>query len=695
MIKFFPLIILILQFDPLFAQVSSKVNHVSTDSTRMLDEVIVRAFNENRNSQSATTTVKIIDANNGDRNNKTSLVNGFNTIAGVRMEERSPGSYRINIRGSSLRSPFGVRNVKVYWNDMPVTDPGGNTYFNQFAWNNFSTIEIAKGPAGSLYGAGTGGLILMNTLQNWQPGIKTEYLTGSYNLQNFFFTAGFGKNENMNQLSYAHNQTDGYRIQSRMRRDNFSWVSKLKISRKQQFVASVLLTDMYYQTPGALTFNEFINNPKEARPAAGIFPSAVNAKAAVNQFNFLTGFNHIYEISPSFTNQVIFYGTISEFKNPTIRNYERRSEPSFGGRTVFTYEKKLNEIILKLLGGSEFQHGEFSTMVYGNINGNPDTLQTNDDITLRTNSYFLQGDLAYHQQWFIIAGISMNRTKVGFTRLSDYPVITQKRTYRNEIAPRISFKKMITNLSWIKSSVSRGFSPPTISELLPSTGIISTNLEAEYGWNFELTAGTELMKRKLKLEATSFYFRLNNALVQRRDSSGADYFVNAGSIKQNGLEFSADFKSFSGKGFISMYKINTALTLNNFHYGNFIKGSEDYSGKTVPSVPMNTFSLLVDLDFANNFYTNITYYISSKIFLNDANTAMAKPYHLLGWRGGWSHTFSEKFKMNIYLGADNLFDEIYSLGNDINAVANRFYNAAPRRNYYLGISIQWLHTSSQ
>ena len=46
--------------------------------------------------------------------------------------------------------------------------------------------------------------------------------------------------------------------------------------------------------------------------------------------------------------------------------------------------------------------------------------------------------------------------------------------------------------------------------------------------------------------------------------------------------------------------------------------------------------------------------------------------------------------MNFYAGADNLLDEMYSLGNDINAVSNRFYNAAPRRNYYVGLSIQWI-----
>ena len=111
-----------------------------TDSSKTLNEVVITAFEQNR-AISCGTIVKVITNTGADRYNKTSLVHAFNSIAGARMEERSPGSYRINIRGSSLRSPFGVRNVKVYWNDIPVTDAGGNTYFNQFAFNNFSKSQ--------------------------------------------------------------------------------------------------------------------------------------------------------------------------------------------------------------------------------------------------------------------------------------------------------------------------------------------------------------------------------------------------------------------------------------------------------------------------------------------------------------------------------------------------------------------------
>ena len=79
------------------------------------------------------------------------------------MEERSPGSFRLAIRGSSLRSPFGVRNVKVYWNGIPFTDAGGNTYLNLFDFNSIANIEVIKGPGGSMYGAGTGGVVLLES----------------------------------------------------------------------------------------------------------------------------------------------------------------------------------------------------------------------------------------------------------------------------------------------------------------------------------------------------------------------------------------------------------------------------------------------------------------------------------------------------------------------------------------------------
>jgi len=675
-----------------FALAQEKSNN---DTSTTLNEVVITAFEQNRPIANGT-IIKVLTSNNADRYNKTSLVNAFNAIAGVRMEERSPGSYRINIRGSSLRSPFGVRNVKIYWNDIPVTDAGGNSYFNQFAFNNFSTIELIKGPGGSLYGAGTGGVLLMHSLENtFKPVVKFEYVTGSYGLQNILSSVSFGDKNSQSLITYAHTESDGYRNHSKSKRDNASFVTKFKISDKQEITASALYNNLFYETPGGLNLAEFLANPKQARPAAGGQPSADVAKAAIYQQNFTVGINHRYNFAGGFKNSTTVYGSFAQIKNPTFRNYERRNEPGFGGRTSFIYEKKIKDISIQMVAGAELQYGFFNTQVSKNKNGNPDTLRTNDDIQYATRSIFAQGDVNINDNWIVTAGVSINKLQVDFTRLNRYPVLQQGRTYKNELSPRLAVQKKFNNRVAVFGSVSRGFSPPTISELLPSTGVISTFLEAESGTNYELGAKVAMLKGKLRLEATGFYFKLNNALVTRKDSSNADYFVNAGNTKQKGIEISADYATSFKNNLFDYLAVKTAYTLNNFEYGDFKKGKIDFSGKKLPSVPVNTISVLADLQFKKNIYLNTTYYYASKIFLDDANTVAAGEYHLLGCRAGWKPAIKSKLKINMYIGVENLLDETYSLGNDINAAAGRYYNAAPSINYYIGASLQWNYTNAK
>ncbi|MFM9910531.1 MAG: TonB-dependent receptor [Chitinophagaceae bacterium] len=681
----------------LLAQNSSySQDRKTVDSSRLLPEITVTAFEQNRSILSSSISVKVINLSTVDRLNKSSLVNGLNSVAGVRMEERSPGSYRLNIRGSSLRSPFGVRNVKIYWNNIPVTDPGGNTYFNQFAFNNFSSIEIAKGPAGSMYGSGTGGLLLLQSIDNsWHPGTMIEYITGSYSLQNIFASVHFGEKENRNTISYAHNQSDGYRDHSTMRRDNLSWSTKINLTQKQQLDAHVLFTDMEYQTPGGLTQTELSSNPKQARPTAGAFPSAQTAKAAIYQKNFLAGVVHQYYFNPYFKNSTSLYGAFAQIKNPTFRNYERRNEPHFGGRTVFSYEKKWNDAKMQWVAGGEWQQAYFNTQVSKNKNGNQDTLQTNDDVQYTNYSVFVQGDVTVHKNWIFSAGGSINKSSVEFTRLNKYPVLTQGRTYKNEFSPRISILKKIKDHYSIFASVSKGFSPPTVAELLPSTGVISTFLEAEQGINYEIGNRLNFAKGQLQIELTAYYFKLNNALVLRKDNNNADYYVNAGDATQKGIELSIDYiKPLTNSYIFEYIIIRTAQTFNNYIYGNFKKDAADFSGKHLPSVPNYTASILADLQFKKGIYINCNFYHASRIFLNDANTAETKAYDLSGARIGWKFSIKNKSTLNLYMGIDNIFNEAYSLGNDINAAAGRYYNAAPARNFYIGAAFHFLKKST-
>ncbi len=227
-----------------------------------------------------------------------SILPALNITPGVSMEERSPGSYRLNIRGSSLRSPFGVRDVKIYLNEIPLTDPSGNTYLNQLSFYDFNSIEIIKGPASSLYGAGIGGAMLIHTLPvSWHKGISLSYSAGSFAANNINANIKTGDADHENSFSYTHQTSDGYRAQSKTRRDIATWESLLKVSDKQSLHAYMSYSDLYYQTPGGLTLSQYNANPEQARPGAGSQPGAVQNKAAVYQKIFIAGFSNEYKFN--------------------------------------------------------------------------------------------------------------------------------------------------------------------------------------------------------------------------------------------------------------------------------------------------------------------------------------------------------------------------------------------------------------
>src|SRR3954452_12953403 len=151
-------VILAQQQDTTLLQEDTSITAFSL-ANHALDSVTVTAFNLQSRWQDAPVAMSVVTPRQLQLLNNVSLVPVLNTVPGVRMEERSPGSYRLSIRGSLLRSPFGVRDVKIYYDEIPLTDAGGNSYLNALDFNAVQGVEILKGPDGSLFGANSGGVV--------------------------------------------------------------------------------------------------------------------------------------------------------------------------------------------------------------------------------------------------------------------------------------------------------------------------------------------------------------------------------------------------------------------------------------------------------------------------------------------------------------------------------------------------------
>jgi len=677
--KNFITIIICLQGLYLYAQES--------DSVKMLEEVTIRSYEANRPLLQVPASVGLVMSTDLQRFSNTSLVSSVNNIPGIRMEERSPGSYRFSIRGSSLRSPFGVRNVKVYWNELPLTDPGGNTYLNQLDANAINQIEIIKGPGSSLYGAGTGGVILLKTPQPENESIlSASWMGGSFGLSNYQLSYSQGKENTSHYVGYQHQQSDGYREQTRMVRDQLNSTFKFSFSDKEELETAIFYTDLYYQTPGGLNEAEYNANPQQARPPAGTQPGAVSQQAGVSLRSFYTGIYHQYHFTKNLHNRTGVYGNFVQFNNPAIRNYERRLEQNFGARTVTDFSTSLQGWKATLQGGGEFQHGYSPVKNYQNLGGYPGLLQSDEEIRTLQYSVFGQGELS-KDNWILTGGLSANWVGYKLLQLNLTPAVEQEVNYDPVVTPRVAVLRKINDAFSVFGNMSWGFSPPTLAEVRPSNGVFNTTLKPEKGTQIEIGGKGYFANRKFYTELTIYHFALDETIVVRRDEDGADYFVNAGATNQNGVELLLNWQPDINSSFLSAIKLWTGITLNKYEFKDYVKDNVSYSGNQLTGTPKEVITGGADLFFAKGFYLNLTANYTSEIPLNDANSVIAKSYTLLGARAGFKSQLSSSLPFELFAGADNLLDEKYSLGNDLNAAGGRYYNAAPTRNFYFGLKV--------
>ena len=656
-------------------------------SNIFLSETVVNAFERNSNARNIPAAVTVLNRASLDRYGNESFVPAINTVPGVKMDERSPGSYRLSIRGNLLRSTFGVRNVKVYWNGIPLTDANGNTYFNELAMSNTGKIEIIKGPSGSLYGAGTGGVVLMKS--NIDPEVGRHF--------NFQITGGsfglFSTNVSYNQasknsgssLSFSHQQSDGYRKHTKLRRDVANYTGTFFISPKQSISANIFYNDLYYQTPGALTQADLVRDPRQARPAAGIFPGAQTSKASLFLKTGYAGFSNEYRFNNYWTNTTSLYLSHTNSKSPTIRNYERKTEQGIGMRSVTKYQRKIFTAIF----GAEYQYSFTNTSTFGNRLGQPDTLQYHDEIDARLFNIFLQTDISLFEDLILNAGISYNNFYYGYARLNQLPFVKESSSFTPQFVPRVSLLKKIMKRYSVYAAVSKGYSPPSIDEVHAGDGKFNKQLNAETALNYEAGVKGDIILNKLFADICYYVFGLTNTIVNRRDASGGDFFVNAGKTRQKGFEAAVTYRAVNNNNkFIR--KVNVWINYTNIHarFINYTQGVLKYDGNKLTGTSPNVFAAGADLNTSTGLYSNLTYSYTDKIPLNDANSFFASAYNLFFARLGYKVNISKKLATDFFFAYNKSFNTPYSLGNDLNAAANRFYNPSSPQSISGGISVK-------
>jgi iron complex outermembrane receptor protein len=383
----------------------------------------------------------------------------------------------------------------------------------------------------------------------------------------------------------------------------------------------------------------------------------------------------------------------NDFENPFILDYKRELGFGFGGRTKFTHDTRLAGKALRLIAGGEYQSSLTDAQNFGNKKGVADTVRFADKLRATQGFLFQQAEWDFTEKFIFTLGLSENFSSFEIDRQIDASgglTGLQTRTFDPIVVPRVALNYGVNSFSSIYASLSSGFSPPTIDEVRTNEGSLNLNLEAEKGINYEL--GYRLGTGKLNLDLVAYYFKLDQTITTFTNPQGVVLFQNAGATDQKGIEAGLDYSFVrNGQGFIKDLSVGTAYTGQFFKFKDYKKRDNDFSGNAITGVPETTLVSRLDLRTNIGVYLNLTHQYVSELPLNDANTVYQDAYDLVNLRFGWARTFAGKWDVEAFGGVDNLLDESYSLGNDLNPFGGRFYQPAPTRNWYGGVKVGFLY----
>ncbi|NDK56951.1 TonB-dependent receptor [Pontibacter fetidus] len=660
----------------------------------ILKEVEVQGYETNRPLLQTAGAISIIDSDVIQRSDESSLVRAVNTVPGVKMDERAPASYRLSIRGSTLRSPYGIRNVKLYFNGIPLTEANGTTALNLLDAASIGSIEILKGPTASVYGAGTGGTVLLEPKRSKLGAEAGAGISiGSYGLRKYTANVSTGSAKSNVLVQYAHQQYDGYRQQSALDRKVLLVSPEFYVSDKQTITSHIIYSDLYYELPGGITKEQYDAVPRQAR--GGEFGS-VKQNASMNQESINIGLKQDYSFTDNWSNSTAIY-TLHRFRyHPFNTDYERNANQEFGLRSSFAYTTTIGSIAAKYTFGGEFQRGFEAARTYDNNSGLVGALRTDDEVTAKAGFVFAQAELELPADFILTTALSLNDTQYKITRLAQSPTINYTKDFEAVLSPRVALLKKLTDKVSAHASISAGFSPPTEEEILTSDGALNEDLQAEKGTNYELGVRGYMLQNKLSFDVVGFNFRLNETIVSRQDASSVAVFRNVGATSQKGIETALNYTIVDApEDGLSLFKVWGSYTYSHFRFKKYsiFKASEqkeiDLSGNELTGVAPHTATAGIDAATNLGLYFTATINYVDALPLNDENTVYADSYLVVGAKLGYRRTIADKLELNIFAGVDNLTNQKYSLGNDLNAFGGRYYQPAPDRNYFGGLALNY------
>ncbi|MEW6220706.1 MAG: TonB-dependent receptor [Thermodesulfobacteriota bacterium] len=625
-------------------------------------------------------------------------------LPGVQAETKNNGyDARLIIRGSGLKARYGVREIMVLLDGVPITDPDGMSRFDFVDTQLIEQVEVVRGPNSTLYGANaSGGVVNIITKSPMEEieSLKIGYGDDNTQLATGLFSKAVG--DSYVNLSATRKSSDGWRAWNEFD----STLVGLKVGHvfadESMVELAASYTDADLQLPGSLSAQEFAADPSQAtteffrhssRDSRVRYATLRGEKGlgelSLKPVGYLQSWDHFHPV-PGGINEADawVYGVDlpSDWQHHPA-GLAAVLTVGLSGQIDSQESEKFAYADLK--PHTPANPGDRKRFDYTLSDRKSDLIETSDSVITKWGVY-AQESLRPSDRWIVDLGVRYDQvlfdidterfgefdwSTSGFSALRE--TVAVDKTFE-QISPRLGV--VHKTLPWLNlyGSVATGFRTPQGAELEDNPDLDpATSLSYEIGGKGRLAAGHSF-------DLAVFREDVDDDIVQALVESGIVTYSNAGAVRKHGVELAGEVQALTGLA------VGGSYTYSDFEYDEFAEPITafnpvlrrmvttvfDRGGNQLPYIPRHQYALYGRYQHPAGLRLKLSAATWGSYFVDSANSEKYQGYELVtslfvGYeQGPWA----------LALDVANLWDDTYAMEVTKTASTNdtRYVPGGPR-----------------
>lgn len=670
--------------------------------------ISVTATREERATKEVPASIAVIDEERVDDSRMFNITDALSGVPGVQINTKNGGyDARLIIRGAGLKARYGIREIMMLRDGVPLTDPDSFTRLDFIDTQDIERVEVTKGP-GNIYALGSaGGTIQIISKSVFDEGNNVKVGIGDDNSQNVHarITSTIGTDEDQ-AVSFTFSKR---KIDNDWRR-NWNKFDSEQLSVKHGYDLgndSVLETELSYtksdlQLPGSMDqtqYDEFKRTGKQTGNDSAwkhsgrystnwFFNTRLEKKMGDITYKprfYANVWSHLHPVTTGIndTNDVTIIGTDQEFSY----KHQLLGDSTLVAGLTLKQDRNTDD---KKYQYRDYTINPFSGRIEATLSDAKGALMETSSETNNVIGIFAQESMRPNKDWLVDVGFRFDKInlKQSTNEISFYDWstglydsngggVSHRDTTFDLFSANVGASYKLNDKINAFFTLAQGDQVPFSSELDSNPDLnVATSRNHELGFkgrakNWEFDTSLYLINTTDEVIAT---------LVGRQT-----LYQNAGETEKKGLEFSGSYQLLDAKSANELW-LGTSYAYSDYKYkafneivGAFPKVEEDRSGNQLPFIPEHQYSVFLTYKHTSGIKARLQSDTWGEYYMDSANTEKHEGYQFITSLNVSYETGPHTVSANI----QNLTDERYAVEVKKDTGGNISYTPGAPRSFLL------------